>query len=78
MSQEQIARIDWRNPWVLIVCGLLLSFLISPFHLVVYVVAAVFAAQARAWPAFAVATILLAFPVVLFLIVLAGAIPAAA
>ena len=42
MKPEGAQQLDWRNPWIYIIVGVLLSLVISPAHLVAFVFAAFF------------------------------------
>lgn len=74
MKREGAQQLDWRNPWIYIVVGVLLSLMISPAHLVAFVFAAIFAARFRDWLAFAIAVFLILLPAVMYLVVWMGSV----
>lgn len=72
MKPEGAQQLDWRNPWIYIIVGVLLSLVIPPAHLVAFVVASFFAAQARNWFPFAIAIFLILLPLVMYLMIWLG------
>ncbi len=69
MKPEGAQQLDWRNPWIYIIVGVLLSLVISPAHLVAFVFAAFFAARSREWLPFAISIFLILLPLVMMLVI---------